>query len=121
MIIYSCYRSTILLISLILTKIDCFPHNIARYMKVLKGFVSNYARPEGSIAQRYLSVECVRFCETFLNKTFPNLTGGDIKDTTQLEERPLSAGISISLDEKYLAIAHRYVLFNLAVVEPFLE
>ncbi|XP_013607705.1 PREDICTED: uncharacterized protein LOC106314372 [Brassica oleracea var. oleracea] len=39
-----------------------------RYMKVLKDFVRNLARPEGCIAEAYLAEECVRFCSQFLKK-----------------------------------------------------
>ena len=90
-------------------------------MKVLKGFVSNYARPEGSIANRYLSLECVHFCETFLKKN-GTLSGCDAtRVDAVVEEHPLSAGKSMELDGNVLAIAHRYVLFNLAITEPFLK
>ena len=106
---------------LILTKPNNLPHNITRYMKVLKGFVSNYARPEGSIANRYLSLECVRFCETFLKKTRNPPGYGDIRAEALVEEHPLSTGKSITLDGKDIATAHRYVLFNLAVTESFLK
>ncbi|KAL6194567.1 hypothetical protein ACLB2K_035649 [Fragaria x ananassa] len=33
-----------------------------RYKKVLKDYVKNRARPEGSIAENYLADECLRFC-----------------------------------------------------------
>ena len=39
-----------------------------RYMKVLKDFVRNPARPEGCIAEAYLAEECVWFCSQFLKK-----------------------------------------------------
>lgn len=40
-----------------------------RYMKVLKDFVRNPARPEGCIAESYLAEECMQFCSDFLRKT----------------------------------------------------
>ncbi|CAE6012555.1 unnamed protein product [Arabidopsis arenosa] len=40
-----------------------------RYMKVLKDFVRNPARPEGCIAESYLAEECVQFCSDFLKKS----------------------------------------------------
>ena len=90
-------------------------------MKVLKGFVSNYEHPEGSIANRYLSLECVRFCETFLKKTCTPPDYGDIRADALVDEHPLSVGKSMTLDEKDIATAHRYVLFNLAIIESFLK
>ncbi|XP_062114463.1 uncharacterized protein LOC133825550 [Humulus lupulus] len=89
-------------------------YHFERYMKVLKGFVSNYARPEGCIANRYLDVECVRFCETFLKHN-------DNQDSTEIEENPLSAGEYFELDQGDISIAHRYVLFNSDIVAPFLN
>ncbi|XP_062080666.1 uncharacterized protein LOC133785450 [Humulus lupulus] len=89
-------------------------YHFERYMKVLKGFVSNYARPEGCIANRYLAVECVRFCGTFLKHN-------DNQDSTEIEENPLSAGECFELDQGDIAIAHRYVLFNSEIVAPFLN
>ena len=90
-------------------------------MKVLKGFVSNNAHPEGCIAHRYIFVECVRFCDTFLKKTCTTPNYGDIRAAALLQERPLSVGKSMRLDEKHLTIAHRYVLFNLAITESYLK
>ncbi|XP_056852869.1 uncharacterized protein LOC130502070 [Raphanus sativus] len=37
-----------------------------RYMKTLKAFVKNYARPEACMAEGYLAGECVAFCLEFL-------------------------------------------------------
>ena len=87
----------------------------------MKRFVSNYACPEGSIANQYLSLECVRFSETFLKKN-GTLSGCDAtRVAAVLEDHPLSAGKSMELDGNVLAIAHHYVLFNLAITEPFLK
>ncbi|KAL5563237.1 hypothetical protein UlMin_032984 [Ulmus minor] len=96
-------------------------YHFERYMKVLKGFVSNYARPEGSIANRYLSLECVRFCETFLKQSDKPIGCADVRDDTLLEDRPLSAGKCIKLDRSDVAIAHRYVLFNSEIAAPYLK
>ncbi|KAI5323755.1 hypothetical protein L3X38_032827 [Prunus dulcis] len=38
-----------------------------RYMKVLKGYVQNRARPEGCIAERYIAEEAVEFCTEHLS------------------------------------------------------
>ncbi|CAA7014561.1 unnamed protein product [Microthlaspi erraticum] len=40
-----------------------------RYMKILKDFVRNPARPEGCIAESYLAEECIQFCSDFLRNT----------------------------------------------------
>ena len=90
-------------------------------MKLLKGFVSNYAHPEGSIAQRYIAVECVRFCETFIKQSDKSACDNVQQESSILEGHPLSAGECIKLNEDDIANAHRYVLFNLAVIEPYFE
>ena len=35
---------------------------------VIKGFVRNMSHPDGSIAQGYLTKECISFCESYLTK-----------------------------------------------------
>lgn len=38
---------------------------VERYLRTLKGYVRNKACPEGSIAERYISEECLTFCSRF--------------------------------------------------------
>ena len=90
-------------------------------MKLLKGFVSNYAHPEGSIAQRYIAVECVRFCETFMKQSDKSACDNVQQESSILEGHPLYARECIELNEDDIANAHRYVLFNLAVTEPYFK
>lgn len=40
---------------------------IERFLRRLKSFVKNKARPEGSIAEAYILQECVNFCSMYLN------------------------------------------------------
>ena len=35
-------------------------------MKILKGYVRNRYRPEGSIVEGYTTEECVEFCSSYL-------------------------------------------------------
>ena len=35
---------------------------------VIKGFIRNMSRLDGSIAQGYLTKECISFCESYLTK-----------------------------------------------------
>ncbi|XP_013646143.2 uncharacterized protein LOC106350852 [Brassica napus] len=39
-----------------------------RYMKTLKAYVKNFARPEACMAEGYLAGECLAFCMEFLQK-----------------------------------------------------
>lgn len=98
---------------------------LCRYMKVLKDFVRNPARPEGCIAEAYLAEECVRFCSEFLKKTTSVEENTDrnaeFESSSILEGRPISAGTSCVLSEKDLNIVHLSVIQNMASVEPYVE
>jgi hypothetical protein len=46
-----------------------FLHNMMPFKRlngVLKGYVRNRARPDGSIAKGFLSYECISFCQNYL-------------------------------------------------------
>ena len=46
-----------------------FLHNMIPFILsngIIKGFVRNMSRPDGSIVQGYLTQECISFCENFL-------------------------------------------------------
>ena len=46
-----------------------FLHNMMPFERmngIIKGFVRNMSRPDGSIVQGYLTQECISFCENFL-------------------------------------------------------
>ncbi|XP_013607989.1 PREDICTED: uncharacterized protein LOC106314704 [Brassica oleracea var. oleracea] len=91
-----------------------------RYMKVLKDFVRNTARPEGCIDESYLAEECIRFCSEFLKKT-TNVEDKiernmEYENNSILEGRPISIGTSITLTEMEKKIAHLAIIQNLALV-----
>lgn len=64
---------------------------IERYMKVLKSYVKNYNRPEGSIVENYIAEEAVEFCSEYLTKADEI---GLPKDKG-FESKALSTGTSI--------------------------
>lgn len=93
-------------------------------MKILKEYVRNRARPEGCIAECYLAEECISFCNSFIDHPIQVDSLGHNQNVTNegnTEGRPLGSGTSIMLSDEMLECAHRYVLFNTAIVEPFLE
>ncbi|KAF7150464.1 hypothetical protein RHSIM_Rhsim02G0050400 [Rhododendron simsii] len=96
-----------------------------RHMKIFKGNVRNQARPEGCIAECFLAEECRTFCSRHMKKhagaDYRERRNQDFENDVILEGRPISAGTSITLSEDLLESAHRYVLFNTAIVEPYLE
>jgi len=66
-----------------------------RYLKVVKDFVRNTARPEGFLAECYLAEECIQFCNEFLKKTTKFQETVDInieyENNSILEGRPITA------------------------------
>ncbi|CAE6010378.1 unnamed protein product [Arabidopsis arenosa] len=96
-----------------------------RYMKVLKHFVRNTARPEGCIAECYLAEECIQFCNEFLKKT-TNVQekvdrNTEYDNSSILEGRPISTGKTFSLTEMEKKIAHMAVIQNMALVDPYVD
>lgn len=64
-----------------------------RFMRTLKGFVRNRARPEGCIAEGYIAKECLNFCSLYLRGVetkFNREERNDERAPSQLE-----AGFSI--------------------------
>ncbi|XP_062080718.1 uncharacterized protein LOC133785506 [Humulus lupulus] len=98
---------------------------INRRMKILKDYVRNRARPEGCIAECYLADECVSFCNEFTDHSIElNTKEGRNEEWSNdviLEGRPISRRKEIILTDELLEIAHRYIMLNTSVVEPFLE
>jgi hypothetical protein len=46
-----------------------FLHNMMPFERlngILKGYIRNRARPDGSIAKGFLSYECISFCQNYL-------------------------------------------------------
>ncbi|XP_062075063.1 uncharacterized protein LOC133779079 [Humulus lupulus] len=98
---------------------------INRRMKIFKDYVRNRARPKGCIAECYLADECVSFCNEFIDHSIElNTKEGRNEERSNdviLECRPISRRKEIILTDELLEIAHRYILLNTSVVEPFLE
>ncbi|XP_059624867.1 uncharacterized protein LOC132268136 isoform X2 [Cornus florida] len=96
-----------------------------RMMKVYKGYVRNKVRAEGCIAEGYLAKECVRFCSEHIKQASEigvrHSQNEDFEGETTVDGRPISKGIPKMMSNDMLEIAHRYVLFNYAEVEPYIE
>ena len=58
-------------------------------MKVLKSYVKNYNRPEGSIVENYIADESVEFCSEYL----ANADAIGLPNNTSHESKALSIGI----------------------------
>ncbi|XP_010436664.1 PREDICTED: uncharacterized protein LOC104720460 [Camelina sativa] len=97
-----------------------------RYMKTLKAFVKNHARPEACMAEGYLAGECVAFCLEFLKDSVPvqetvNRNEDIEADRGVVEGRPLQKSIEVTLSDKDRDTAHRYVLMNMASLDPYID
>ncbi|XP_059667354.1 uncharacterized protein LOC132312838 isoform X2 [Cornus florida] len=105
---------------------------IERFLRTLKQYVRNKARPEGSIVEAYVDSECVAFyslylrgVETCFNREERNFDKGQTQKSTSFSiftqnVRPLGYGNYEIMDSANLEKAHFYVLNNCPEVEPFL-
>ncbi|CAN1121606.1 hypothetical protein LINPERHAP2_LOCUS866 [Linum perenne] len=103
---------------------------IERFLSILKGFVRNKARPEGSIAEAYVVDECLTFCsmyldgiETQFNAPERNL---DIEIDGNLsvfssKVRPLGLAKYVTLSFEDLDMIHWYVISNCEEVQLYLQ
>lgn len=95
-------------------------------MKTLKAFVKNYARPEACMAEGYLARECIAFCLEFLHnyvhvQAKVNRNEDVETNVLTLEGRPFQKATEVTLTDKERNIAHRYVLMNMAGMNPYVE
>eukprot|EP00268_Persea_americana_P047012 TRINITY_DN48698_c2_g1_i1.p1 TRINITY_DN48698_c2_g1~~TRINITY_DN48698_c2_g1_i1.p1 ORF type:complete len:142 (+),score=12.79 TRINITY_DN48698_c2_g1_i1:87-512(+) len=106
---------------------------IERCLHTLKSYVRNRGRPEGSMAEGYLSEECSIFCSRYLheveakfNRPVRNHDGGDVESH---EKFSIFAGTGHALGKATLRTlstdeweqAHLYVLNNCDVIAPFVR
>ncbi|XP_058214912.1 uncharacterized protein LOC131326234 [Rhododendron vialii] len=102
---------------------------IERFLGKLKGYVSNKARPEGSIAEAYILKECITFCSMYLKRGTKNPernNDGGIRGLGMeiFHQRVrLFSPITRAPDpsQKEREMAHWFVLYNCPEVEPYLE
>ncbi|KAK3204716.1 hypothetical protein Dsin_018762 [Dipteronia sinensis] len=94
-------------------------------MKFLKGFVKNRSRPEGCIVEHYSDEECACHCSGYMKhgaETGVRYTQiHDFENEKVTEGRPILQGKSKTMTSEMLKIAHRYVLFNIADCDPYIE
>ena len=104
---------------------------IERFLGKLKRFVRNRARPEGSIAEGYLSIECLTFCSMYLREIETVWSCEERNsDRCQGEKdlsfsvfsqpvRPLGAAKYRRLDDTHLTRARWYVLSNCSEIDSY--
>ncbi|XP_060970000.1 uncharacterized protein LOC133037170 [Cannabis sativa] len=102
-----------------------------RYMKKLKNYVGNKARPEGSIAEGYVADEAVTFCsmyfkgcETRFNRLDRNEDAPSVcryLSVFNSQSCPLTSGLIKPLDHTSREKAEWYILQNSPEIQAYLD
>jgi hypothetical protein len=96
---------------------------IERYMKTLKGYVRNMARPEASMAEGYVKEECIGFFTEYLQRfdVVKRRVWDADEEYGDVEEAVEGAGKPYIMTPALRDITHKYVLRNVAVMQPCLR
>jgi hypothetical protein len=93
---------------------------VERYMKTLKGYVRNMARPEASMAEGCLKDECLGFVTEYLQRF--DVVHRQVWDAEEeygnAEEVLEGAGKSYLMTAELRNVAHQYVLRNISMMQP---
>jgi hypothetical protein len=73
-------------------------YQVERYLRTLKGYVKNKAQPEGSIAEGYISEECLTFCSNFFDNISTKLNRSERHESAAGSEPPCGLSIFGRLD-----------------------
>jgi len=101
-----------------------FLHNMfpfERFMGVLKKYVRNRARPEGSIAKGYGTEEVIEFCVDFVPDLKPIGVPQSRHEGRLSGKGTLGKKAMISMDGHSFTQAHYTVLQNSTLVAPYIE
>ena len=71
---------------------------VERYLRTLKGYVRNKARPEGSIAEGCISEECLTFCSRFFEDVSTKLNRPYRQERSVVSEPPSGLSVLSSMD-----------------------
>jgi hypothetical protein len=119
----------------------CLTHSFlfCRSLGHLKSYVRNKAAPEGCIAEGYIVEECLTFCsryledgdiETRFNRPRRNDDDNGVSSSSEstillklfpILGKPIGLTKIFSLPNMEMIQAHRYVLANCGLVDPFRE
>jgi hypothetical protein len=101
-----------------------FLHNMfpfERFMGVLKKYVHNRARPEGSISKGYGTEEVIEFCVDFIPNTKPIGVPESRYEGRLSGKGTLGRKSTINMDGHSLTQAHYTVLQHSTLVAPYIE
>jgi hypothetical protein len=71
---------------------------VERYLRTLKGYVRNKPHPEGSIAEEYISEECMVFCSRFLKDVDTKLSLPERHESARVNEPPSGLRVFGNID-----------------------
>ena len=94
-----------------------------RYMKGLKGFVKNKARPEGSMAYGYLREESIGFINEYLSQYTPTTKRAwDDKEEPAMYDEILEGGKKDRvMTTKFVKLIYGFVLLNTEHMLPYIS
>ncbi|CAN0918214.1 hypothetical protein LINGRAHAP2_LOCUS30745, partial [Linum grandiflorum] len=96
-----------------------------RFLGKLKTFVGNKARSEGCIAEGWISEELFNFSSLYFDEEVETRYNRGRRVASELDDSsvgvPIGAGETFQLSDMEWKQAHRYVLVNAPMVEPFLQ
>jgi hypothetical protein len=101
-----------------------FLHNMfsfKRFMGVLKIYVHNHARPEGSISKGYGTEEVIEFCVDFIPDLKPIGVPESRHERRLGGKGTLGKKTTYSMDEHSFNQAHYTALHNSTLVAPYIE
>ena len=101
-----------------------FLHNMfpfERFMGVLKKYVHNHARPEGSIAKGYGTEEVIELCVDFIPDLDPIGVPESRHEGRLSGKDTLGKKAYIVKEDDYFCKAHYTVLQNSSLVDPYIE
>jgi hypothetical protein len=95
---------------------------VERYMKTLKAYVRNMARPEASMAEGYLKDECIGFVTEYLQRfdVVKQRVWDADEEYGDAEEVLEGAGRPYVMTPALRDLAHQYTLTNIAIMQPWL-
>jgi hypothetical protein len=94
---------------------------VERYMKTLKHYVRNMARPEASMAEGYVKDECLGFITEYMQRfeVVDRRVWDADEEYGDAEEVLEGAGTSFIMSPPLRELAHQYVLTNISLLEPW--
>jgi hypothetical protein len=92
-----------------------------RYMKGLKGFVNNKAKPEGSMANGYLREESIGFLSEYMSEYTPTTKRAwDDQEEPAMYDEILEGGKrDRPMTSSFQKLIHEFVLDNTEHMEPY--